>query len=161
MWDGVQWTPVPVAASEAPTSARSTLTVAGGIAAIAGIAMLLGASFLPYVSWTATADYPAGSYSIFGFGIWEIASVAVTLAAGIGAAIILFVLANRLAIALAAGLLVAFGLDAVTGWVANSGTYAMEGLHIEPGAFLGFAGGAILMAGGVMASLSLLPRRAA
>ena len=104
-------------------------------------------------------DYEAGSYSVFGFGPIQVAGAGLTLAAGVAAAIILFVLANRLAIALASGLLVAFGLDAVTGWAANSGTYATEGYHVEPGAFVGVAGGVVLLVGGVIAALSLFARR--
>ncbi len=162
LWTGSEWTPVPTAAAaEQPAGARSKLAIGGGVLAIAGNAVLLAASFLPYVSWDATADYEAGSYSLLGFGPFEVASVAVTLAAGVGAGIILLVLANRLATALASGLVVAFGLDAVTGWIATSGTYAMQGLHIEPGAFVGLAGGVIVTIGGVLAALSLVARRQA
>jgi hypothetical protein len=160
-WNGAQWMPVPAAVTEAPAGARSMLAVVGGVVAIAGNAALLAACFMPFVSWDATADYEAGSYSVFGYGPFEVASVGLTLAAGVAAAIILFVLANRLAIALASGLLVAFGLDAVTGWAANSGTYAMDGYHVEPGAFVGVAGGVVLLVGGVIAALSLFARRSA
>jgi len=160
VWNGVQWTPAPVAATaEAPASARSMLAIGGGISAIAGSAALLAASFMPYVSWNATDDYPAGSYTLFSFGPFEVASVAVTLAACVGAAIILLIFSIRLVVALAAGGLAAFGLDAVTGWGFQSGTYASEGYHIEPGAFVGVAGGVLVLVGGVIAALSLFARR--
>ena len=160
-WNGVQWMPVSTAAPAAALSARSMLTLAGGLVAVLGEAAILVSYFLPYSTWDATADYPAGSYSIFGIGPWETAGALVAIAAGVAAAIVVLALTNRIAIGVASGALMAFGLQSLTDWIAISGTSVGYNEHLAAGSFVGAAGSIVLFLGGLIALLSLFARRPA
>ena len=150
-WDGVRWvpaisaapplpSPTPFAPAGAPsTSRRPWLATGGGISALVAMPFIIAGCFVPYVTYTDTSSGPSTS-SVFnvgypGFWPYAVEPIVVVLI-GAAAAILLIVGGNRTARAIAAGALLAFGVQTFTLFFGYTGGSVAVG-HMGAGGPLG------------------------
>ena len=116
-WDGAQWLPTSTPGQmPAPVAARPLPAIAGGIVAVLALPFILAGCILPYVNWTDTSNGATSSIFNAGYsgGFWfAVEPIAVILCA-LPAAIVLIAVKHRVARAVAAGVLLAFGLQTIT-----------------------------------------------
>jgi hypothetical protein len=166
-WDGMRWTPTGVAAAtpvhaaqEATTGARrSRLGILGGAIAVLGLPAILAACIVPYIYWSDTSNGATSSVFDLGnqSGLWYAAEPVAVMTFGLAAAILLMAWPNRVARAVTAGLLVAFGLQTVTMFLG----YAFGDLsfgRMGPAGPIGAVGGLLVFAGGALGVGSLFMR---
>jgi hypothetical protein len=170
-WDGARWVPaatayappnLPAISSPLPqtTAARrhSWLAISAGLVAALGAIMIILGCALTYVHYTDSTD--PSSLSVFnpGFGpsTWFAAEPVGVAAFTFAAAVVLMVSANRVARAMTAGVLVAYGAQTFllfSGYVALAA--GSQSAQIGPGGLVGMAAGVVIFASGLMAALSL------
>jgi len=163
-WDGVRWepregvTPAPVpAAPAAPPGAR--FAVAGAVVGFVGAAVIVVACALPYATYTDTSVSPT-TPSIFYPGypgaLWYAAEPVLVAVAGIGVGVLLIALRGRVVRALAAGVLLALGVQTFVMFIGYVGASATgPGEHAAIGGGIGLVGGLALAIGGGLAAASL------
>ena len=159
-WDGAQWLPTSTPGQmPAPVAARPLPAIAGGIVAVLAPPFILAGCILPYVNWTDTSNGATSSIFNAGYsgGFWfAVEPIAVILCA-LPAAIVLIAVKHRVARAVAAGVLLAFGLQTITMFAGYSLGELSFG-RIGPGGPVGTAGGTILFTGGALGLGSLFAR---
>ncbi len=160
-WDGAQWQPTGASSTVAPAqrSPRSWLAIAGGVFGLLALPVILAGCVLPFINWTDTSNGATASIFSPGFagGYWYAVEPAAVVVLAIPAAILLMALKSGTARALAAGLLIAFGLQTIGMFVGY--TFGDLGFgRIGPAGPVGLIGGAILFTGGVFGLGSLFTR---
>lgn len=131
----------------------------GGVSGLVALPVILAGCLLPYINWTDTSNGATSSIFNpgFGGGYWYAVEPVEVVALAIPAAILLMALKSRTARALAAGLLIAFGLQTIGMFVGY--TFGELGFgRIGPAGPVGLIGGAILFTGGVLGLGSLFTR---
>jgi len=166
-WDGVRWvpragvipTPVPAAP---PASPGMRYAVAGAVAAFVGAIVVIVACALPYANLTDNSVSNT-TPSIFnpGYpgGLWYAVEPVVVAVVGIVAGVLLIALRGRVPNALAAGVLLALGVQTIVlfaGYVGSSAGGASERVGI--GGAIGVVGGLAIAFGGTLAAASLSVR---
>ena len=131
----------------------------GGVVGLVALPVILAGCVLPFINWTDTSNGATASIFNPGFagGYWYAVEPVEVLVLAIPAAILLIVLKNRTARALAAGLLIAFGLQTIgmfVGYTFGDLTFG----RIGPAGPVGLIGGAILFTGGAVGLGSLFAR---
>ncbi len=170
-WNGQAWVPAPsvppvrsLTFGTAPR--RSWLAIFGGVTAIVAEAVILVSYVTPFATYDATSTSAAYTQSVFNNGyagglVNAIASVIVILL-GTAAAIVILASKNRTSLAVACGLLTAFGTQELADWTGTAGTYAgLSYVHISAGVGIAIVGSLMLLAGGLISGLSLVVRPAA
>lgn len=171
-WDGVRWVPtagvIPNPVPAAPPSAPgSTLAIVGGAVAIVGSLAIIAAGLLPYAHYTdnSTPAWP----SIFNPGypgaLWYAAEPVAVILLGIVAGVMLIAVRGRTLRLVAAGALLAFGMQTTfsfVGFVGASATGPASQMGI--GGVVGVIAGLVILVGGAIAAASVLaaipsPRR--
>lgn len=160
-WDGLQWQRIAAAPDghEQARSRRSWPSILGGITALVSVPVVLGGCILPFVNWK---DTSAGTSAAilnpgFGGGYFFAVEPAAVIVLTIPAAIVLIAAKRPLARAVAAGALIAFGLQTIAMFVGY--TFGDLGFgRIGPGGPVGLLGGAVLFAGGAFGMGSLFIR---
>jgi hypothetical protein len=166
-WDGVHWVPragviqAPVpAAPAAPAGTR--FAVAAAVLAFVGAAVTIVACAVPYANYTDPSASPAMP-SIFNPGypgaLWYAVEPVTVAAGGIVAGVLLIALRGRVMRALAAGVLLALGVQTLVlfvGYVGAAATGPSERAAIGGG--IGLLGGLALAIGGALAGASLSVR---
>lgn len=160
-WDGAQWQPTGAQsmAVRAEPSPRSWLAIVGGIVGLVSLPVIVTGCVLPFINWTDTSNGATASIFNPGFagGYWYAVEPVEVVVFAIPAAILLMALRSRTARALAAGLLIAFGLQTVGMFVGYSFGDLTFG-RIGPAGPVGLIGGAIMFTGGVLGLGSLFLR---
>lgn len=171
-WDGTRW--VPTGAWAAPARAPMVprpVTVrppgfwaetGGAITAIVGAVVILLACLLPYAHYFDSTGGPS-SPSLFNSGYpggpWFAAEPVVVILVVIAAGVLLLAMRNRTGRTLAAGALLALGLQTFflfTGYVgADASGLSTE---IGAGAAIGVLGGIVVMVAGAVAAAGLFAR---
>jgi hypothetical protein len=163
-WDGVRWVPragvipAPVPAAP-PASPGLRYAVAGAVAAFVGAIVVILACALPYATLTGNAvSNPTPSIFNPGYsgGLWFAVEPVVVAALGIVAGVLLIALRGRVPRALAAGVLLALGVQTIVlfaGYVGSSAGGESEQVGI--GGAIGVVGGLAMAFGGTLAAVSL------
>jgi hypothetical protein len=163
-WDGVRWVPrtgvvpAPVPAA-APAPPGTGLAVIGAVVAFAGAVVIIVACALPYANYTDQSISPSAP-SIFNPGypgaLWYAVEPVAVAVVGIVAGVLLIALRGRLLRALAAGVLLAVGVQTFVlfiGYVLAAATGPGE--HAAIGGGIGLLGGLALAISGALAAASL------
>lgn len=176
-WDGANWVPAAQRA-QAPTPVQPQVVYAprpprrplpwfrilAGSSAVVGTVAALVASIVPYGTFPDPNGGPATTSSIFDGGFsgagWDIAEPVFAMLAGAVAATIVFIWINRTVQAIAAGVLIAVGVQTATMWVAYIGLAGTDGSP-EAGGVIGAAGALLMFAGGLLALAGLPGARVA
>ena len=163
-WDGDKWVPAGAFAAPAPGAARprSWLAIAGAATAMLAGVLIVVACALPYVHYTDSTS--PSTVSIFNPGfspsIWfALEPVGVALVA-FAAGVVLVASVSRMPQAVAAGALIALGVQTFlmfAGYVLLAATSASA--QQGPGGFVGLLAGLLLFAAGVTAAVGVFSRR--
>ncbi len=153
-WEAQRVTPAMSPMVAARTPSGRGVTAFGGVVGMLGALVIVGACALPYAHYSS----PAGTYSpsIFNSGIpggfWLAAEPVAVIALAIAAGLVLVASMRRTARAIAAGMLVAFGVQTAFLFVgyASSGSPSQVGI----GSVVGILGGLCLLSGGLVAAAS-------
>jgi len=160
-WDGAQWQPTgaPPTVARPEHTARPWLAILGGVFALVALPVILAGCVLPFVNWTDTSNGATASVFNPGFvgGYWYAVEPVEVVVLAIPAAILLMALKNTAARALAAGLLIAFGVQTIGMFLGYSFGELGFG-RIGPGGPVGLIGAAVLFTGGVLGLGSLFTR---
>ena len=180
-WDGQRWvltgavvpqsTPYTVPAVARPTTSpyglpgvaatanRSWLAIGGAITALLGTPLVFAACIVPYVYWNDTSN--GASASIFdmssGPGFWYAIEPVIVILLILVAGIVAIALPSKTVRALAAGLLVAVGLQTFAMFMGYTFGELSSG-HIGAGGPLGALGGIVAFFGGGLMVGSLFSR---
>jgi hypothetical protein len=163
-WDGVRWVPregvTAAQVPDAPAASPGT-RLAGAGAAVAFVAaiVIVVACALPYATYTDQSVSPAAP-SIFFPGypgaLWYAAEPVLVVGAAIAAGVLLITLRARVVHALAAGVLLALGVQTFVMFIGYVGAAATgPGEHAAIGGGIGLLGGLALAIGGGVAAASL------
>lgn len=175
-WNGSQWVPVAQAQPQpqAPYGFPATparvrrplpwLRLSAGAMAVLGVVATLVASIIPYGTFPDPSGGPATESSIFSGGFtgagWDIPEPLIVILAGVVAAALVFIGINRLVEGIAAGALLALGLQSSLMWISYYGLAASDG-SAEAGGLIGVVGGVLMLIGGLLALANLMTTRAA
>lgn len=163
-WDGVRWVPragvIPAPVPAAPPAAPGTrFAVAGAVVAFVGAAVIVVACALPYATYTDPSVSPT-TPSIFNPGypgaLWYAVEPVTVDVVGVVAGVLLIALRGRVARALAAGVLLALGVQTFVlfvGYVGAAATGPSERAAI--GGAIGIVGGLAIAFAGTLAAASL------
>jgi tryptophan-rich sensory protein len=167
-WDGMRWVPTesgrpPLVVSHA-TSGRSLAAIAGGVIAIVSGLLIIVACALPFVHYTDSQE--PTSPSIFnpgfapsnGFAVEPVGVALIAIAVGI----LVLVWSNRIARAIASGVLIAYGVQTVLlffGYLALA--VFSKSAQVGPGGPVGMFAGLLLIAGGAACLASVLSKGSA
>ena len=143
----------------ASTGTRSWLAIGGAIAGLLGTPLIFVGCIVPYVYWNDTSR--GASASIFdmssGPGFWYAIEPAIVILLILVAGIVAIALPSKTVRALAAGLLVAVGLQTFTMFMGYTFGELSYG-HIGAGGPLGALGGLMAFFGGGLMAGSLFSR---
>ncbi len=148
----------PMVAARTPSGRGGA--VAGGILGMLGALVVVAACALPYAQSTSG---PAGtsSLSIFNYGSavpWFAAEPVAVIVLTIVAGLMLVASTRRTARAVAAGLLIAFGVQTIFLFVGYAGSFGADsrtsGYQVGIGSIAGITGGLCLLLGGLVAVAS-------
>jgi hypothetical protein len=156
---GIIPAPVPAAPPAAP---GSRFAVAGALVAFAGAVVIIVACALPYATFTDPSVSPS-TLSIFNPGypgaLWYAVEPVAVAVLGVAAGVLLIALRGRVPRALAAGVLLALGVQTFVlfiGYVLAAATGPGE--HAAIGGGIGLLGGLAMAIGGALAAASLTVR---
>lgn len=166
-WDGVRWVPregvIPAPVPASPPALPGTgLAMSGALVAFVGALATIVACAVPYVTYTDPTVSPSTA-SIFNPGfpgaLWYAAEPVAVAVVGIVAGVLLIALRGRTPRALAAGILLAVGVQTFLLFVGYLGAAAtILGEHAAIGGGIGLIGGLALAIGGALAAASLSVR---
>ena len=154
-WDGMRWVPTesgpPPAGAQQAAGRRSLVAIAGGVSAIVSGLLIIVACALPYIRYTDSQEptspsiFNTGFPASNGFAVEPVGVALISIVVGI----LVVAWSNRIARAIASGVLIAYGVQTVLlffGYLALA--VFSSSAHVGPGGPVGMFAGFLLVAGG-------------